>query len=782
MPPRSGDPGGNRPKKAKRPLVVRLLRGAAFALLGCEVFYLVAMNVFLSTPLFEKAIDATPMIVDIHYRRGWSFFPTRIHAKGLSIRATDSHVEWILRFDDIEFECSLLELAQQKFHVTLARGNGITFRARMKVLPPEATPEAVEYLPPIDSLGPVAFVPNEAPSPAEWDDKQWHLWTVEIDDAIAEHVREIWIQGGRLQGDARVTGAFYLKPMRAAWVGPAHVDVRSGNATLNARTVAEPLVASIDFELTRFDPRTAGSDELFPRATLSVDAKATVPDLDNLSLSLPSSGQLSGKVEIPRLALRIVKGVIRDDTAVEAHGPGVRLTTAAHVVTGGIDLRADVAHDRLTALATLARLEGDFGLTIPAMTVSVDSAALDLRNPFGELHGVVDLPSAELARAERLGAGLPKDVPLHIAHGDLHASLHAEGWRADKRVQGNVRLAGKGLDVVAEKLRVRGDAEVSASVGALELDAKRATKVRLDVTVSDGLAAPSASPEESFAHVAGLRLRVDAADVNLDDPLRSLHASLAAPEVELFDRASARSALGLGGELRFASGKARLGAALDVILEGAGGSATFDAHATELGLAYAGRTLALDLNAHARAHGANWRSGVLALDDARLAASNIVLSDATSPSALSIAHFTLNAASPRFTAKDPLARLQLIAAIEGGRMNTIPAARRRSPAGVGRSRVEGGGDVRRRLGGGGDRPRGARRRVAQSERDWRVDEEDPGRGGREGGRERRALGSRAEDRGGRRLARRRERERRLRAPRWGDRLRGRPNRRACGER
>ena len=188
--PRRMTPAERRPELRRRSLAgraLRLLRAAGVAGLSCETFYLVAMNVFLSTPLFEKAIDGTPLIVDIHYARGWSFFPTRIHARGLSIRGTDSHVEWILRFDEIDFDCSLLALAEQRFHVTRARGTGITFRARMKVASPAATPQHVGNLPPIDSLGPVAFMPSEPPSPAEWNDKLWHLWTVRIDDAIAEH-------------------------------------------------------------------------------------------------------------------------------------------------------------------------------------------------------------------------------------------------------------------------------------------------------------------------------------------------------------------------------------------------------------------------------------------------------------------------------------------------------------------------------------------------------------------------------------------------------------------
>ncbi len=454
--------------RARRVLVI-----VAIALVGGEAFYLVAMNVFLSTSLFERFIDATPDVVDIHYTRGWSLLPTRVHAKNLSIRATDSHVEWILRFDDVEFDCSLLDLARHReFHANWARGSGITFRARLKAESPGATREYLRDLPTIDSLGPLAFVPSDPPYPGMWDDEKWHLWTVRIDDAIAEHVREVWVQGGRLHGDARVAGSFYLKPMRAAEVGPAHVEIRSGSVALGGRTIAEPLAATFDFKLDRFDPRTAAMTDIVHHVTLALDAATTVPDLDNLSLTLPDAGQIRGEVDVPRLAVRIAKGVLGDDSRVEAHAKNVTATTAAHVVSGDLEATARVTGGKLAATLSLRSVEADFALRVPAATVSVDSAALDLGDAFGDLHGVVDVADAELASAARLADYLPKSVPLKILGGDLGASLHAEGWRATRRARGTLAVRAARLEVAGGAVHAKGDARLDASVAELDVGKK----------------------------------------------------------------------------------------------------------------------------------------------------------------------------------------------------------------------------------------------------------------------------------------------------------------------
>jgi len=570
--------GRKEPPTRRRSLggrALRLARAAGVAVLATEAFYLAAMNGFLSTPLFEEAIDGTPLVVDIHYARGWSFFPTRIHAKGLSIRGTDSHVEWILRFDEVEFDCSLLALARREFHVTRARGSGITFRARLKVASPEATDALVESLPPIDSLGPVGLIPSDPRSPADWDDKQWHLWTVEIDDAVAEHVREVWIEGGRFQGDARIKGGFFLKPLRAARVGPAHVEVQSGAVAWDARTVAEPLVANIDFELAEFDPRQSSDTDIFPRISLSVDGATAVPNLDNLGLELPDSGQVRGRVEVPRIALRIVNGVVRDGTHVDAHAGEILVTTAAHAASGGVELTADVAHERLAVRALLTGIDGDRALTIPRATIVADSAALGLLEPMTDLHGVLDVADMQLRDAARIMDVLPKKASFRIDGGHVSGSLHAEVWRSEERVRASSRVRAKSLHVTVGRLHAHGDADVEGT-----------------------------------------------ADVHLDG----------------------RRAL-----------------------------ATIDARAPAIALEYAGRRLDAELMARARAHTLGATGDIVALDEGSLVATHIVFGEVASPPALSVERISFAATSSGLALADPLARLDLVASVAGGRM-TAPSA------------------------------------------------------------------------------------------------------------
>ena len=302
------------------------------AVSAVELLYLVAINLFLSTSLFEKVLDGDPTTIDIHFARAWSLLPGSIHAERLSIRGRDRHVEWILRLDRVDFRVSFLGLAHKKFHVLSARGSGIAFRLRQRVESPRATPEYVAQLPSIAGLPTLAFAPDEPPGKDVWSDRDYHLWTVHLEDLVAADVREIWIDTARFEGQVHIGGGFYLKPIRIVAVGPVHVDVApGGRVALAGLPIAEELSGSFDFTLTALDPRVAKGADVVHHASLSTDLRAKLPDLNGLPL-WPDDMRVRGPVEARRVALRVTSGVVRDDTHVDVHGnslSGVRWLSGA---------------------------------------------------------------------------------------------------------------------------------------------------------------------------------------------------------------------------------------------------------------------------------------------------------------------------------------------------------------------------------------------------------------------------------------------------------------------
>ena len=587
--------------------------------------------------------------MDIHYERGWSLFPTRIHARKLSIRGTDSHLEWILRLDEVEFDCSLLALARREFHVNSAHGTGISFRARLKLASPAATEERLRSLPSIDSLGAVGLIPSEPPYAGTWDDRSWHLWTVHLEKADARHVREVWIENARFRGDADIAGGFYLKPIRSVEIGPIIVASRDGIATLDARVVAERLRMNADVALERFDPRVTGGLAILRLLSLSMDAQMAVPDVDDLGLLRGEGQRLAGRVEVPRLALRIARGVLQDGTRVDAKAENVLFDTHAHELSGAVSLIATVEHEHLAGRVVVEHLASGFSLSAPLVTATLDSAALRLDDPFGDLHAVVDVPDAELGQATRLMDMLPASSPVQVLGGALRGSAHVDVWRGESRARGRLAVRATALDVVGGGLTVRGDSTLEASVMSLRLDTLQAADARADLVVTEGSLAQSAGPGDPFLRVVGLHVEADAPEIDPARPLDALHARVEVPDAELLDQDSLRAALRVPLAVRLAARKAHFRASAKLAVEAGHPSAALEADASEVGLEYAGRRLRSAVSAHARVRDVDWHRGIFALDTAALVAKSLVLATGGSSSGVTVARVAVTAESQHFT-------------------------------------------------------------------------------------------------------------------------------------
>jgi hypothetical protein len=246
----------------------------AVAAIGVAALYLVGVNVFLATPLFERVVDATPEALDVHYDRAWSLWPGHVHARKLSIRATDSNIEWILELDDVSFRLSLVGLTKKLFEASHLRGRGVTLRLRQKLEALPASSAQVADLPPIHGLPPYGLRAHVEDTNNVWDDFYWNLWTVRLTDVVAEQTREVWIDRARFVGDARFAGGCYFRPMRALDVGPLHVAVERGEVRRGHSRIVEGLGGSVDVSLSTLDPRTTHGLGMLAHLALAADLRA----------------------------------------------------------------------------------------------------------------------------------------------------------------------------------------------------------------------------------------------------------------------------------------------------------------------------------------------------------------------------------------------------------------------------------------------------------------------------------------------------------------------------
>lgn len=455
--------------------LLRVVAKATVLILGAGyLVYLVAIHVFLWTPLFAMAINRDPRTLDVHFDHGWSLQPGRIHASHLSIRSRDGSVEWMLRIRDVQFDLSFLALAHQRFAASHVRGSGGSFRLRSRIDPQDVSPERLAGLPPIDGFPAVPVRPYRQCSADEWSDADYHLWTIQLDDVHADAVQELWIDRYRLDGDTSTAGRFYLKPERATDVGPLHGELRGIQLSVGGVAWVEGLDGSADFTLPRFDPRVTSGEDIVHLMSLGVESRGVWPEVGRLPLPLPGDVEVHGALEMRRLALRVEGGAPLAGSHLEVVAPQMVALQGEHRIASELAATADVAASppglAFHALAGDARLErGDQPIVVmPRLDIVGTGTRPDIDHGVQGVHVTVESPAIELPDMRVLASYLPRSAPVTLAGGRVHVDLSAEAWLDEGRAAGRASMQAEDLDVRVADVHATGRVAAKASVASYD--------------------------------------------------------------------------------------------------------------------------------------------------------------------------------------------------------------------------------------------------------------------------------------------------------------------------
>ncbi len=460
-----------------------------FALGGAYLAYLVGINLFLSTALFEMAIDGDPKTLDIHFERGWSLRPGRVHAKNLSIRGRDGSVEWMLRIDEVQFDLSFAALAQRRFAASHVRGYGGSFRLRSRLDPWQVNPARVAGLPPIAGFPAVPVRPYRQCSASEWSDADYHLWTVQLEDVRADAVAELWIDRHRLQGSTSSSGRFFLKPVRAVEVGPLHTEIRGSDLSVGGERWTEGLDASADFVLPRFDPRLQTGGDLLRELSLGVEAHGVVPDVGKLPIALRSDVRLQGALELRRLGLRLERGRPLAGSHVDGVGPEVVLEQGDYRISSAVAFAGDVQDGAESlaahAVAGGARLEraGQTVVVAPRVDIMATARAPEAGRGVDGLHLTVESPDLQTPDVRVLAPYIPPSAKVTLASGRARGGAWGEIWPDESRARGRANMQAEDIDVRVADVHLTGGAAAEASLSSFDWSTGRIEAPQASVTV-----------------------------------------------------------------------------------------------------------------------------------------------------------------------------------------------------------------------------------------------------------------------------------------------------------
>ncbi|HEY4013798.1 MAG TPA: hypothetical protein VGM06_10695 [Polyangiaceae bacterium] len=424
-----------------------LLRAAVAAAVAFSL-YEVGFNVFLMSGALSRLISADPDVVLVTYDRGWSLVPGYVHARGLRIRSKDSNVEFDLHIDRCMFRFAPTALLHRNFHVYWVTGDGVTFRARQRQDPRDATAKKIAELPPIEGLEPVPLRGAPRPPP---DDAHYNLFTVELENVDARSTREIWVNELHFTGDARETGAFYLRPMRWAWIGPATAELHSGQLAVGDQTWAKPLAGVLEVTIRGFDPRVAEGKDVLRGTSAHVDVHASLPGLAFVRRALEDSAWRvrDGEGEA-LLDLHVADGRLASPSKLEINAARTVLEDHDLTLEGAVHVSATISDaeggDRLDAVVGVTRAAATLR-TAPGAALRADhaeatfsSSHLDLVDrPLADPSASVHVPSVDIPDARIANAMWPPGSAVQVEAGG--GTLGGEVDLADGVAHGGVLLA-----------------------------------------------------------------------------------------------------------------------------------------------------------------------------------------------------------------------------------------------------------------------------------------------------------------------------------------------------
>jgi hypothetical protein len=450
------------------------VRAMTIIFVGVLLAYPVAANLLLALGGVQKMFEGTDQ-VKVDFRRAWSFWPGHVHVEGIRLTMQDRNVEFSLEMAHADVELQLRELVHRTLHATKVRGDGIVCRFRHRIAPESADAPWVVALPPIFEFEDPPLRLPDAPT-APLDEAHYNLWTVHMDD-VDVHLKELWAQMFRYEGDGRVRGAFRLRPAKRLWVGPAELTLMGGKLSTGPDEVLHGIEGNLTVKVDDFDTEPVHGMEPFQFIFARLKVQGQVSSLDAVNfLGGPSAS----------FQLEDGSGVVDMDMAVD-HGrftPESRFSYRTDHV--GVETSATKFHVDgelgVSATGPAGKAGGELVLKVPRGSVGLDKSAhkpLQLRGLEASLASTVaDVMQAEtwamagghaqIAEATLANLAWLNDLPL----GKKAWAVEGGRGRASGRVtlspnddvEGSVDATVEDAKGSAGKLRWQGSADAATTV------------------------------------------------------------------------------------------------------------------------------------------------------------------------------------------------------------------------------------------------------------------------------------------------------------------------------
>jgi hypothetical protein len=245
------------------------LKRLLLVLLLLAGLYLLAVNLFLNSPLAPRAFNRRPERFRMAWSSAWTLWPGYVRVRGLRLRGHVNEVTWFLTAERAGGWIALPRLLDRTLLVTDLHGEEV--RSRVLRGPEQKTPA--------DRREETQQGKNDG------NDRGYHPWTLRFERVSLDHVRGFDFNDVHLAGDGRVAGAFSVVIGRSFRLEPSQVHMPAAQLALGEDTIASGVDLEGSASLGPYAPHDHPGLEGFDFLSGSLQARGTVPDLPFLEHS-----------------------------------------------------------------------------------------------------------------------------------------------------------------------------------------------------------------------------------------------------------------------------------------------------------------------------------------------------------------------------------------------------------------------------------------------------------------------------------------------------------------
>lgn len=466
------------------PGVKKVLRIAGFLVLAVLVLYFVGVNALLASPLGERLFTSEPELFQIRYERAWTLWPGSLHVKGFQLSTQDRAVQVMITADRVQGDLHLWTLWELRFFATDVEADGVTMHVRPRVK------EGDERKAHLDELPPIAGYASPIITQAELDEPRGPLVKLEFKNLVVHHLREVWIERLRYNGDAEVTGGMLYEPFQKLRLDDVHV-VDSGAKlaqSVNAVAIERLEVQASLKELSLAKPKVAD----FQKLTCDLKLEATLePSFLNGYLTNVkglSTLKASGKDGPLALALQVKDGVVADGASLSFTTPHAAVRIPFVELSGAAEVKGKSHHGKLALDLGISRVrlkqhDGERLAEANRFALLASSAADLTKVDSVDAHLV--LRGGRVPSLTALNQFIPSGAGVRVTDGK--GEVEGELWldSASARGKGGLTVTAKSVSVKNRSAMLTGRLEVKGVVRSLDLDTNALDLSGSEVAIQD---------------------------------------------------------------------------------------------------------------------------------------------------------------------------------------------------------------------------------------------------------------------------------------------------------